>query len=164
MKKSPKEEFVEMMSDMQRRKGLDELSSKIIGTLFIEPAEVSLEELSKRTGYSLSAVCTTMKFLESTGIIRKTKKPGSRKVYFFMEKDMNSFLAQAFRKIESSFLYIKSRMPGIIERYRMEKTRGSKEELKILENYYAQLMGFEKVMKKLDGMLEIKGNGGGKHI
>ena len=66
---NPKEDFVELLTEVNRRKGLDELTSRIIGILFIEPYEVSLDELSERTGYSMSAVSTAMKLLLGSGII-----------------------------------------------------------------------------------------------
>ncbi|UCC91503.1 MAG: hypothetical protein JSV39_04300 [Candidatus Aenigmatarchaeota archaeon] len=154
MGKSPKEEFIELMTQIQRAKGLDELSSRLIGTLFIEPEEISLDDLARETGYSLSAVCTSMKFLERTGLVKRFKKPGSRKIYFSMEKEMSSLLTGVIKILEKNISMLKSRIPGIIERYKLEKSKGSKEELKIVENYYKQLLMFEKIMKKMAEMLE----------
>ncbi len=154
MEKSPKDEFIELMTGIQRAKGLDELSSKLIGTLFIEPEEITLDELANRTGYSLSAVCTSMKSLERTGLAKRFKKPGSRKIYFSMEKEISSMLMEIVRRFENYTLMLKSRIPGIIERYKLDKSKSSKEELKILENYYKQLLVFERIMKKIAEMLE----------
>ena len=156
MKKSPKEEFIELMVEIQREKGLDELSSKLIGIMFIEPHDVTLEELSKRTGYSLSAVCTSMKFLEKLGLIKRFKKPGSRKLYFFMGKDMPSMLTEMVKRFEKYTSTLKTRIPGIIEAYRKEKSKSSREELKIVEKYYEQLILFDNMMKKLIEMTETK--------
>jgi DNA-binding transcriptional regulator GbsR (MarR family) len=155
MAKTPKDEFIELMYEIQRAKGLDELSSKLIGILFIEPHEISLDELKERTGYSLSAVCSAMKFLERVGIANRSKKPGSRKVYFYMKKDMPSMLTEIVKKLENNVLMLKSRIPGIIERYKMEKSKSSKEELKIVEDYYKKLLNFEGMMKKMVEMIEI---------
>ena len=154
MRKSPKEEFIELMYEIQRAKGLDELSSKLIGIMFIEPHEITLNDLSKRTGYSLSAICTAMKFLERVGLIKRFKKPKSRKIYFHMDKDMSSMLTEIVKKFEKNVSMLKSKIPGIIERYKMEKSKSSKEELKIVENYHKQLLMFEKVMKKMVEMLK----------
>lgn len=154
MKKSPKEEFIELMVQIQRAKGLDELSSKLIGILFIEPEKITLDELANRTGYSLSAVCTAMKFLERTGLVKRFKKPKSRKIYFSMEKDMCSMLTEIVKILEKNVSALKSRIPGIIERYKLEKSKSSKDELKIVENYYKQLQMFEKIMKKMAEMLD----------
>jgi len=164
MTKSPKDEFIELMYEIQRAKGLDELSSKLIGILFIEPHEITLDELKERTGYSLSAVCSAMKFLERIGIVKRSKKPGYRKVYFYMEKDMTSMLTEIVKKLENNVSMLKSRIPGIIEKYKLEKSKSSKEELNIVEDYYKQLLNFERMMKKMLEMIEIAHPElGGKH-
>ncbi len=155
MGKSPKEEFIELISDTQMSKGLGDLPSKIIGILFIEPEEMSLDELAKRTGYSLSAVCTDMKFIERFGIVKKLKKPKSKKIYFYMEKDMISMFMDLMKKTcENNIFKIKSRVPKIIENYKLEKSKNSEKELMIIKNYYEQLFDLERIVKKLIEMLE----------
>ena len=159
MENSPRDEFIEMMVEIQRAKGLDELSSKLIGIMFIEPNEITLNELSEITGYSLSAISTSMKFLERTGLVKRFKKPGSRKLYFYMGKDMPSMLTEIVKKLEKNVSMLKSRIPGIIEMYKLEKSKSSKEELKIVENYYKQLLDFERMMKKITEMIETDKKG-----
>ncbi len=154
MVESPKEEFIELITEINRSKGLDELTSKIIGILFIEPKEVSLDELATRTGYSLSAISTAMKMLVGPGVVKRTGKPKSKRVYFFMEKDMTAIFRQAMEKMNQNVLKIKSRVPAIIEKYKQLESGDSREELRIIENYYKQLLSCERVMGKLMEMLE----------
>ena len=77
MTTSPRDEFIDIISKNCQVDGFDELTSKIVGTLFIEPTEVALEDLAKMTGYSLSAVSTAMKLVVRTGLVKRMKKPGS---------------------------------------------------------------------------------------
>jgi DNA-binding transcriptional regulator GbsR (MarR family) len=148
-----KSKFIELIVQINKAKGLDELHSCMIGILYAEPGEVSLEELAQRTGYSLSAVSTAMKFLERTGLVRRVRKPGSRKVYFFMEKDLIMSFIDAMKKShEVALLKAKSAVPGIIERYRNRK--GPREELRIIENYYRQLITVEGILKEFIARLE----------
>jgi len=154
MEKSPKNEFIELIAEINRLKGLDELTSKIIGILFIEPEVVSLDELAKRTGYSLSAVSTAMKLLVGSCLIKRSKKPKSKKVYFYIEKDMISLFMQTLNIIENNTSMLKKRVPGIIERYKLEKSEDSKAELKIIENYYEQVLITDRIMRKMIEMFE----------
>jgi DNA-binding transcriptional regulator GbsR (MarR family) len=148
-----KSEFIDLISRINRAKGLDELHSCIIGILYAEPGEVSLEELSRRTGYSLSAVSTAMKFLERAGVAKRVRKPGSKKVYFFMEKDLiASFIDAMKRSHETALLTAKDAVPGIIERYKSRK--GPSDELRIIENYYRQLLTVEGILKEFIAKLE----------
>lgn len=145
---SPKDEFIDLMTENSKVNGLDELSSRIIGILFIEPEEIALDELAKRTGYSLSAVSTSMKFIERAGIVKRSKKPKSRKVYYYMEKDMLAMWIQLMRrKYENIILPSKYKLPKIIEKYKLEKSENSEEELRIVENYYKQVLFSERLIK-----------------
>lgn len=145
---SPKDEFIDLMTENSKVNGLDELSSRIIGILFIEPKEIALDELAKRTGYSLSAVSATMKFVERAGIVKRSKKPKSRKVYYYMEKDMLAMWIQLMRrKHENIILPSKQKLPKIIEKYKLEKSENSEEELRIVENYYKQVLYSEQLIK-----------------
>ncbi len=154
MGESPKNEFIELIAEINRLKGIDELTSKIIGILFIEPGVVSLDELAKRTGYSLSAISTAMKLLVRSSLIKRSKKPKSKKVYFYIEKDMISLFMQTLKIIENNTSMLKKRVPGIIERYKLEKSEDSKAELKIVENYYDQVLITGRIMKKMIEMFE----------
>ncbi len=149
MTELPKNEFIELIAENSKVNGLDELSSKIIGILFIEPEEVALDELANRTGYSLSAVSTALKFIERAGIVKRTKKPKSRKVYFYMGKDMLAISLQIMkRKYEKIILPSKQKLPKIIEKYKQESTKESGEELGIVENYYKEILFFEQILKE----------------
>lgn len=149
MTESPKNEFIELIAENSKVDGLDELSSKIIGILFIEPEEVALDELANRTGYSLSAVSTALKFIERAGIVKRTKKPKSRKVFFYMGKDMLAISLQIMkRKYEKIILPSKQKLPKIIKNYKQESTKKSGEELEIAENYYKEILFFEQILKE----------------
>lgn len=155
MVKSPKEEFIDLIYETNKLKGLDDLSSKIIAILFIETDEVSLDELSKRTGYSLSAVSTSMKLLFKSGFIKRIKKPKTKKIYFYMEKDLlESFLKLLCIRSKNIISISKEKIPKIIEKYELNKSKNSIDELKILKNYYKQLLVIEDVMNKFVNLLE----------
>jgi len=148
--KSPREEFIELMTENCRVNGLDELSSELIAILYAEPGEISLEELSKRTHYSLSAVCTAAKLIERIGLIKRTRKPGSRKAYFYMEKDLTVFSLDLMKKkYEKIIIPTKQKLPSIIEKYKKEKSEKSRQELRIVENYYKEVLASEEIIKNI---------------
>lgn len=160
---SPRDEFIELISKNCQVDGFDELTSKIVGTLFIEPEEVALEDLAKMTGYSLSAVSTAMKLVVRTGLVKRLKKPGSRKVYFYMEKDLIKVTMQLMqRKYDLVITKTKKEIPKIIEKYGNEKSKASKEELQIIKKYRNQILVFEKITGSLIKMLEATGNADGR--
>lgn len=153
MPEQPKDKFMEMIYESGRLSGLDELSARIISILYVEPDEISLEELAERTSYSPSAVSTTMKMMVETGRIKRLKKTGTRKAYFYMEKDrITQYVRMLKNRYEKIVLPAKNGMPGIIEEY--HKSDAPQEELDIAENYYKQVIALEEVFKKSIELME----------
>ena len=148
----PKEEFIRLLYDINKSKGFNELTSKIISILYVEPGEISLDELAKRTGYSLSAVSTTMNMLSNSILIRRFKKPKSKKIYFYMDKDVLPYIIDTMKKILENIKTSKKKMPEIISKYK--KTKASKEDLKIAEDYYRRISVIENIVKKVVKELE----------
>ncbi len=88
----PEKELHSLLVNIGRQKGANMLMSTIMAEVFANPEEISLEELAKRTGYSLSSVSNAINSLEHTGKIRRVKKPGSRKVFVTFEKNLTKSL------------------------------------------------------------------------
>ncbi len=149
---------MEFIKQVFKNFGLDPLSSRIVAFLYIEPTEISIERLSKRTGYSLSSISTKAKFLENVNIIEKIKKPGSKKVYYYMEKDIFKILdSKVDKALEAEVYPAKENLPRIIEKYNKKRlNEKSKKKLDILTNYHKQILAMEKLMidfkKKLRGI------------
>ncbi|MCD6477389.1 MAG: winged helix-turn-helix transcriptional regulator [Candidatus Aenigmarchaeota archaeon] len=149
--KNPKEGFENLIYEINKSKGLDELTSKLISILFVEPREISLEELAERTGYSLSAVSMSMKMFTNSGLIKKLKKPKSRKVYFYMEKNIIPYVIENMKKTLKNIEISKKEMPEIIKNY---KKTGMKEELEIAKDYYKRISVAEKIIRDVLNSLE----------
>ena len=155
MEKSAEEDFIELIAENCKVGGWDELSSKIFGILFIEQSEIGLDELAKRTGYSLSAVSTAMKYAERMRMVKKSKKANSRKVYFYVENDMVDILFHILRReYENIVLPSKTKLPEIIEQYKREESNNLEEKLKIVDNYYKMILVFEQILKQSFEKLE----------
>ncbi|MDK2947768.1 MAG: hypothetical protein PWQ63_928 [Methanolobus sp.] len=146
----PRDDFIELITQNMKTLGFDEISSKILGVLFIETEEMSLEEIAIETGYSLSAISTAMKNLSQYQVIRRFTKPGSKKVFFFLDKDLVSMEAQILRmKYENLFVSSKKALPGIIEKYELLDSELSENELEIADQYYRQISKLEKIIGNL---------------
>jgi len=68
--------------------GYSQVHGKIIGILMIEGKPLSLQEISKRTRYSLGSISLSLDLLEFFGIIKKFKKSGERKVFVKLTGDL----------------------------------------------------------------------------
>jgi DNA-binding transcriptional regulator GbsR (MarR family) len=135
--------------------GLKEPVIKVIAHLYLEPEEIAMDELAKKTGYSLASVSNIMAMLENFNLAKRIKKPGTKKVFFFMEKNLAKLNIQ---KLKNVSIYIKcmgERMPAVLEKYRKKaKSDYEKKKLKIAENYYTQLQEIEKYLNNWQKDLE----------
>jgi DNA-binding transcriptional regulator GbsR (MarR family) len=75
--------------------GYAPLHGKIIGVLLVKDRPVSLQELAKDTGYSLSMISLSLDFLEVLEVIKKLKKSGDRKLYVELQGDLLEILKKA---------------------------------------------------------------------
>ena len=126
----------------------------IITILYLEPEEISLEDLAKRTGYSLASVSNTMKLLENMNLVERIKKPKTKKVYFSMEKDLAKINIQKIKFISSHINEVLTQLPIIISNYSKQKDEKTKKRLKIIENYYKQLKELNNIIENWKKDLE----------
>ncbi|WP_048190331.1 GbsR/MarR family transcriptional regulator [Methanobacterium sp. SMA-27] len=150
---SPTQEFREIVYESCKAIGLDDFPSRLISVLQTEKKGISFGELSEITGYSLSNLSTTIKGMEERQMVKKFKKPRSRKVFVVMDKDITSFFIELQKKrykqsIEPSLKQI----PEIIKKY--EDNEEFQEELTIIKDYYKQTLFMSEETKKFIRALE----------
>ncbi len=150
------QEFIDFMTDIFSDFGLDRLSAKLVGILFIEPGELSMDQLSKKTGYCLASILNKMKILEGIGVIERRKKPGTKKVFFYMDKDIFRIMQKKFdMAYQKEVLPVKEKLPRLIERYK-EKDMGKKEieKFRIIKRYYRQMLQLEKMFDRIHSTID----------
>ena len=150
---SPKKEFREIVYESCKAIGLDDFPSRLISVLQTEKEAISLGELTIITGYSLSNLSTTIKGMEDKQMVKKFKKPGSRKVYVVMDKNITSFFIELQKKrYQQSLKPSMKKIPEIIERYKDKNE--FEEELKMIQDYYCQIKFLADETKKFIDALE----------
>lgn len=153
---NPRERFLELMTENAKSNGLDDFSSRIVAILFLETEAISLEELAGKTGYCLSSISTGIKLLEKFGFIKKLKKPPSKKVYIKMENDISKLILELMKKKHETVMgRSKQLLPEIIKEYK--STKSSKKELKIIENYYEDVLRSESILTEAIAKMEKMG-------
>lgn len=147
--KDIEKEAVDFFCKTGRLYGLKDLQMTIFAVLYLEPESMPMEEIAERTGYSLASISNTMKFMQNLGIVQRIKKPGSRKVYFFVEKNLIKLNIRKLRAAQDTFVKsMKTQLPPIIRKYKKKaRDEKSKQKLKIIENYYSQIKKFENILE-----------------
>ncbi|MBW2971566.1 hypothetical protein KY359_00890 [Candidatus Woesearchaeota archaeon] len=160
MKERPRfeEEFVDFISGVFAGFGLDQLSSRLVGIIFLEPKEISMEELAERTGYSLASLSNKLRLLESHHMVTRVRKPGTKKAFYYIEKDVYAIIRRKMQATVDLFLTpAKDRLPRIIESQKKERmSNEEKDKLAIIERYHKQLLEVDQCMQKMMKDLEKK--------
>lgn len=149
-------EFSDLLKEVTGVVGMDPVIGAIFGVLYLEPTEISMEDLAKKTGYSPASISSKTQMLEATGHIKRIKHPKSKKVFLYAEKDMIKMFRDSLMKRQDKKVHlIKTRLPPIIDRgKRVAKTPRDKVRVKIMENYYVQIIKLDKALDKFREALE----------
>jgi len=102
----------------------------------------------------MAAVSTDMKQLVDMGLASRVRKPGSRKLYFFTEKDFTKMIKQALKKrYMINIPEAKEKLPLIIEQFRQNaaksKDAAARKKLEALEQYYRNVLKFEIIFDRM---------------
>lgn len=150
---SPRKEFREIIYESGKAMGLDDFPSILLSVLQSEKEGISLGELAEITGYSLSNLSTTIKGMENNGMVKKFKKPGSRKVYVVMDKDITGFFIELQKKrYRQSLKPSLKKIPEIINKYKDNEKY--EDELEMVHDYYKQIIFIAEETKKFIESLE----------
>ena len=146
---SQEEAFIEFLARSLGSFGLKESVVRIVARLYLEPAGIPMDELAAKAGYSLGAVSSAITAIEPLGILQKTRKPGERKAYYFVDKDLAALNIRKLKVAITSFIHpAKDLLPGLISDFRKSaQSSEAKERLKIIAGYLAQVTAMEQVME-----------------
>ncbi|MBD3314076.1 helix-turn-helix domain-containing protein [Candidatus Woesearchaeota archaeon] len=138
--------FVRVNADF----GNDSTMAKILSVIYLSPEDISLEEIMDKTGYSAATISNKTKTLVNHGLIKRVSKPGTKKSYYSMEKDMKKILSNSLEKIiDVKIRPIKENMPGLIEEYSQSISKNDEEARKKLEIMKDHLRNAEIIEKDL---------------
>lgn len=136
--------------------GLDSISSQIMAILFVQTHEVAMEEIANYTGYSLASISNKLNFLEKATIVQRIKKPGSKKVYFFMEKDALEMIKRKMEMNVRLFNLLNNNVDLLIQGYKKED---NSEKIDIIKKYHKDFEFMnEVILKGLEKLNETKTN------
>lgn len=134
-------QLCETFAEIAKSLGYSELHGLIIANLLVEN-KLSLEELRKRTGYSLSSISASIDLLEILGMVRKERK--GKKVYANFNGDILEALKNLMLlKIKKSIVLAKKEFKQYEKKLKNKKSKKAiqilSKEIKRLEKYIDKL-------------------------
>jgi DNA-binding transcriptional regulator GbsR (MarR family) len=136
--------FIAYYQKVGRAYGMDDLASTLFAFLFISPEPMALDDLARETGYSLASVSIKARVLEQMGAVTRMKRPGSRKLYLFAEKDVIQMTVRIFEQMQEGEVRLAAvDLPAIIaELERQPLTCPEQEKMKIMRKYQKDMQIF----------------------
>ncbi|MEM5872417.1 MAG: hypothetical protein QXD55_00940 [Candidatus Aenigmatarchaeota archaeon] len=133
--------------------GYSEIHGRIIAALMVSGKKLSLQELAKKTGYSISTLSLSLDLLEFFGMIKKVKNVGDRKLYIELQGNLLEGLKRAFivkiQKSISDSLNKFNEYKKILKKSKEKNKKNVINVLNILENEIKKLDKYINVLSKL---------------
>lgn len=132
--------------------GFSPVHGNIIAALLVG-GSLSLQDVAKKTGYSVSMASLSLDLLEILGIIRKVKKPTDRKLYIELASD----LLESLKRIMTMRIH-KNISDSLLEfeqsKKRLEKLRGKNKgdvlkAINTLEGQIKRLKGYVDLLSEI---------------
>ncbi|MFH0836581.1 MAG: hypothetical protein V1870_00465 [Candidatus Aenigmatarchaeota archaeon] len=144
MKKGIEDKIYSTFASIASSIGYSEVHGKIIAALLVSNRPLSLNEIAKKTQYSLAAISISLDLLEIVGMVKKIKNPRDRKVYARLEGDIIGGLKNAMLFKIQKEIYVTL---GELEKYKkQDRSRDSRlaigkieKEVKRLDKYIGTL-------------------------
>jgi len=127
-----------------RAYGMDELASTLFALLFVSPDPLAIEELARETGYSLASVSIKARMLAQMGAVTRLKRPGSRKLYLSVEKDVLQMTARILEQMQEGEVRLAAtELPVIIaELERQPLTAAEQAKVNVMRAYQRDMQMF----------------------
>jgi len=133
--------------------GYSEVHGRIIAALMVSGKKLSLQDLAKKTGYSISTLSLSLDLLEFFGMIKKIKNAGDRKLYIELHGDLLEGLKRAFVvRIQKSVTDSLNRFSEYKENLKASNDKNKKkvlDALNILEDEIERLDKYINLLAKL---------------
>ncbi len=76
--------------------GYSQVHGRIIGALLVGGRDMSLQDIAKRTGYSVPMISLSLDLLDVLGVVKKYRKSGDRNMRARLSGDLLECLKKAF--------------------------------------------------------------------
>ena len=127
--------------------GFSEVHGRIIAALLVSGKQMSLDELTKKTGYSSASISLSLDLLELVGIVKRIKNTGDRKLYVKIEGDLLQALRNAMLlKINKNIVSTLSEL----DNYKKRSDKKTRESIITLEKEIMRLEKYIEAISKIE--------------
>jgi len=141
--------ILDTFSELAKSIGFSPIHGNIIGSLIIGGGSMSLRDIARKTGFSISMISLSMDFLEVLGIVRKVKKSRDRKLYI----ELSGNLLESLKKI--FLMRVKKGIAGSLADFENAKRQLGKMQGDGKRDVLNAIEMLEKEIKRLDRYMSL---------
>lgn len=134
-----------------RMKGMGDLHGRVFGAILLSVNEMTQDDISEFTGYSVSAVSGALDELARVGLVNKRRRQDSRKYYYSSRADLDEILRMVLKTVHDDYVAVVLGQLGTVKRINPEMipTPGLREHMENIQNYEKELRDLESYLKRL---------------
>lgn len=123
---------------------------KMMFILLISESEISMEDLAKRTKYSLATLSNTIKQAEKMDMVVRIPHPKTKRVYVKAKYDFYDLIKKTLKTQHDTFLTKISKLEDIENKYKGIKSEGIKKRIKFIKEVKKMNEKIEKINEILE--------------
>ncbi len=119
--------FVEDFGRLYARYGLALSFGRVFGLLLVSDEPVSLDDIAGTLGMSKTGASVAARDLERAGVARRLGTPGSRRILYEANDEMDPIFQAMFVRIRDSLATLRRAEPTLADGHARERLRGMRE-------------------------------------
>jgi len=131
-----------------KARGMGDLHGRVFGAILLSVNEMTQDEISLFTGYSVPAVSSALDELVRVGLVNRHKRQDSRKYYYSSKADLDEIMRMILKTIHDD--YVKVVLDQLSTARAETKAGDDPQVLEHIEN----IQNYEKELKDLESYLE----------
>ena len=132
-------------------RGMGDVHGRVFGSILLSVDEMTQDEISEFTGYSVPAVSSALDELVRVGLVNKRRRQDSRKYYYSSRADLDEILRMVLKTVHDDYVAVVlgQLSLGRAVNTKLVPTPGLREHIENIQNYEHELRDLESYLKRL---------------
>ncbi len=134
-----------------KMRGMGDLHGRVFGAILLSVEEMTQDEISDFTGYSVPAVSGALDELVRVGIVNKRRRQDSRKYYYSSRADLDEVLRMVLKTVHDDYVAVVLDQLGMVKRVNAGNVPSPdlRGHIENILNYEKELVDLETYLKRL---------------
>ena len=133
-----------------KARGMGDLHGRVFGAILLSVNEMTQDEISLFTGYSVPAVSSALDELVRVGLVNRHKRQDSRKYYYSSKADLDEIMRMILKTIHDDYVkVVLDQLSAAGAEMRSGDDPQMREHMENIQNYERELKDLETYLERL---------------